>query len=95
MSPVPQNLTLVVVVSGQPVSLKGNVHQTVEHLVKEALKQSGNQGQLPSEWELRRPDGSLIDQALTIEASGIFEGMTLYLSPAAGAGGALSVGEFS
>ena len=82
------NLNLDVVVSGQPTALKTNVHQTVEHLVHEALTRSGNEGQPASAWELRRADGALVDQALTIEASGIAEGMTLYLSPRAGAGGA-------
>lgn len=87
MGPTAQNLTLVVVVSGQPVSIKANVHQKVEHLVKEALRESGNEGQLPSQWELRRSDGGLIEQELSLEAAGITEGMTLYLSPGAGAGG--------
>jgi hypothetical protein len=82
-----QNIALIVVVSGQPSSIKANQHQKVEHLVEEALKQTGNKGQPPSEWELRRSDGALIDQALTIEAAGIADAMTLYLSPRAGAGG--------
>jgi hypothetical protein len=87
MSPSSQNLTVVVVVSGQPTSVKTNVHQTIEKLVAEALKETGNKGQPPSEWELRRADGGLIEQTLTIEAAGVIEGMTLYLSPRAGAGG--------
>jgi hypothetical protein len=85
----PQNLRLVIVVSGQPVAVKENVHQTGEHLVREALRRSGNEGQLPSDWELRKADGNLIDQTIPLGDSGILEGMTLYLSPAAGAGGAL------
>lgn len=88
MAPQSQNITAVVVVSGQPTSVKVNLHQKVEHLVKEALKLSGNQGQPSSEWELRRSDGGLIDQDSTIESAAIKEGMTLYLSPKAGAGGA-------
>jgi hypothetical protein len=87
MSPSPQNLTLVVVVSGQPSSVKVNIHQSIEKLVQEALKDSGNKGQAPSEWELRRSDGGLIEQTLSVEAAGLTDGMTLYLSPRAGAGG--------
>ena len=43
---------------GQPERLKVNVHQTLEHLVHEALQKSGNQGQAPSDWELRTEDGA-------------------------------------
>jgi hypothetical protein len=85
--PNQQNIDVTVVVSGQPEKLKVNVHQTVEHLVHEALQKSGNQGQAPSEWELRTEDGSLIDQAVTVAAAGIADGVTLFLSPKAGAGG--------
>jgi Protein of Unknown function (DUF2604) len=89
MSPSSQNLTVAIVVSGQPTSVKTNVHQTIEKLVSEALKDTGNPGQPPSEWELRRSDGGLVEQTLTVEAAGLIEGMTLYLSPRAGAGGML------
>ena len=82
-----ENIQLQVVVSGQPSTIKVNVHQTVEQLVKEALKESGNKGQPPSEWELRTSDGTLIDQSLAIGAAGITDGATLFLSPRAGAGG--------
>lgn len=81
------NLDVHVVVSGQPINIKTNVHQAVEHLVKEALRESGNKGQPPSEWELRTSDGALIDQGLKIGAAGIIDGVTLFLSPRAGAGG--------
>jgi hypothetical protein len=81
------NIDVVVVVSGQPERLKVNVHQTVEHLVHEALQKSTNQGQAPSEWELRTEDGSLLEQAMTVAAAGIHDGVTLFLSPKAGAGG--------
>lgn len=85
--PSEQNIDVTVVVSGQPERLKVNVHQTLEHLVHEALQTSGNQGQPPSEWELRTEDGSLLDQATTVAAAGIHDGVTLFLSPKAGAGG--------
>lgn len=82
-----QNITVNVVVSGQPTAIEVNVHQKVEHLVREALNKTGNKGQPPSDWELRTTDGVLIEQTLTIETAGILNGMTLYLSPRAGAGG--------
>lgn len=85
--PSEQNIDVTVVVSGQPQRLKLNVHQTVEHLVHEALQKSGNQGQAPSEWELRTEDGRLLEQGGTVAGATIHDGMTLFLSPKAGAGG--------
>jgi hypothetical protein len=85
--PSEQNIEVTVVVSGQPERLKVNVHQTLEHLVHEALQKSGNKGQAPSEWELRTEDGRLLEQSMTIAAAGIQDGVTLFLSPKAGAGG--------
>ena len=82
-----ENVNVQVVVSGQPTAIKANIHQTVQHLVVEALRESGNKGQPPSEWELRTSDGALIDQSLAIGAAGITDGITLFLSPRAGAGG--------
>ena len=82
-----EDVSVIVVVSGQPIQIKVNVHQRVEQLVHLALQQSGNKGQPPSEWELRTSDGTLIDQSRDIDAAGITDGMTLYLSPKAGAGG--------
>jgi len=75
-----ENIQVQVVVSGQPTTIKVNVHQTVEQLVKEALKESGNKGQPPSEWELRTSDGTLIDQSLAVGAAGITDGGTLFLA---------------
>jgi hypothetical protein len=85
--PSEQSIELTVVVSGQPVRLKVNVGQTLEHLVHEALQKSGNKGQPPSEWELRTADGTLLNQSLTVGAVGLKDGATLFLSPKTGAGG--------
>jgi hypothetical protein len=82
-----ENIDVTVVVSGQPERLKVNLHQTVDHLVHDALQRSNNHGQGSSEWELRTEDGRLLEQSVTIAAAGIQSGMTLFLSPKAGAGG--------
>jgi hypothetical protein len=82
-----QNIEIVVVVSGQPERLKVNLHQPLEHVVHEALQRTANKGQASSDWELRMEDGRLLDQGLTVAAAGVQHGMTLFLSPKAGAGG--------
>lgn len=81
------NIQLTIVVSGQPVGVTVNIHQTIEQLIHESLNRSGNKGQPPSEWELRTTEGALIGSGLTVASAGLLPGMTLYLNPRAGAGG--------
>lgn len=85
--PKSESISVHVVVSGQATTIKVNLNQSVEHLVREALRESGNKGQPASEWELRTSDGTLIDQSLKILVAGIMDGATLFLNPRAGAGG--------
>lgn len=80
-----QLIEVIVVVSGQSERIRVNLHQTLEHVVRDALQRSGNQGQAPSEWELRREDGSLLDQAQRVAEAGINDGTTLFLNPKTGA----------
>jgi hypothetical protein len=82
-----KKINLTVVVSGQPVPIEINHNRLVEHLVEKALKQSGNHGQAPDQWELRTESGDLIDQSLQVDQAGIHDGMTLFLNPKTGAGG--------
>jgi hypothetical protein len=94
MSPQPvkppkpdRTIDLVVVVSGQPTPVRVNSNQTIAHLIHEALQQSGNKGQDPSQWDLRLEGGDLLDPGLRVGDVGLTDGMTLYLNPRAGAGG--------
>jgi len=80
-------IEITIVVSGQPERLKANDHQRLEILVREALARSGNEGQPPSDWELRTEDGRLLDQEQTVAQAEIVKGQTLFLSPKAGGGG--------
>jgi hypothetical protein len=82
-----KHIEITVVVSGQPERLKLHEHEKLEHAVREALKRSGNEGQPPSEWELRTEGGQLLEQTQTVAEAGIENGQTLFLSPKAGAGG--------
>lgn len=86
--PQPNNhVDLIIVVSGRPEPVRVNPKQKITQLVREALNQTGNHGQPPESWELRTEDGTVLDQDQTVEHAGLQDGMTLFLSPQAGAGG--------
>jgi len=78
---------LTVVVSGQAVQVTINHKKLVQDLVEKALKESGNHGQAPDQWELRSESGELIDQSIQVDQAGIHDGITLFLNPKTGAGG--------
>lgn len=80
-------ITITVVVSGQGVQVSVNPNQKVAQLIKEALHVSGNKGQSGEDWELRTANGNLLDPDSKVADAAITEGITLYLSPKAGAGG--------
>jgi hypothetical protein len=82
-----KEIDLTIVVSGQPERLKAHPNEKLERLVHQALKRSGNEGQPPSDWELRTESGELLDQETTVAHAGVVNGQTLFLSPKAGAGG--------
>lgn len=81
------HLDLVIVVSGAPQPVRVNNHQSLEHVVREALRESGNAGQPPEDWELRTEDGALLSLDVRAGDAGLHDGQTLFLSPKAGAGG--------
>lgn len=83
----PTEFDVIVVVSGSPVTVRIKSNQILEHLVHEALKESGNVGQPPSDWELRTQSGALLAQSEQAGDAGLHEGETLFLNPRAGAGG--------
>lgn len=79
-------ITIIVVVSGEDVAVTVNTHQKVAQLVREALNESGNQGQPVENWILKS-DAGAIDFEQRIADAGITDGMKLYLNPKAGEGG--------
>jgi hypothetical protein len=81
------HLELVIVVSGSPEAVRINRNEPMEHAVREALRESGNPGQPPEDWELRTESGHLIPLNLRGQEAGVVDGQTLFLSPKAGAGG--------
>lgn len=86
-TPRHHEIEITIVVSGQPERLRAEEHEKLERLVREALRHSGNEGQPPSDWELRTEDGRLLNQEETVAEAGVENGQTLFLSPKAGAGG--------
>jgi len=81
------NIDVIVVVSGTPQPIRVNIHQKLEQLVEEALRESGNVGQPASEWEMRSENGQQLDITMRIMDAGVVAGETLFLNPRAGAGG--------
>lgn len=81
------HVDLVIVVSGAPESVRINRNERLEDAVREALRESGNQGQRPEDWELRDESGQLLVLSMRPDEAGLFDGQTLFLSPKAGAGG--------
>lgn len=82
-----KQIDVVVVVSGQPQSIRINTREKLEQLVREALHETGNQGQAASGWELRTEDGRLLSLHLRLDEVGLTSGTVLFLNPLAGAGG--------
>jgi uncharacterized protein DUF2604 len=81
------NFSIQVVVSGQAVTEKVNEHQTLDHVVREALQASGNQGQNPDAWDLRTAAGAILPLNQTVEQAGVTAGALLYLNPKTSSGG--------
>lgn len=81
------HLDVVVVVSGVPRSGRINIHEPLEHLIREVLRESGDEGRNAAEFELRTEDGRLLESATRAKDSGLVDGQTLFLNPRAGAGG--------
>jgi hypothetical protein len=82
-----QHLDLVIVVSGVPRPVRINLHVRLEQAVRDVLRDSGNSGQPPEDFELRTEDGQLLSFDSRAGDVGLHDGQTLFLNPRAGAGG--------
>ena len=80
-------ITIVVVVNGEPTSVEANSNAPLHTIIPKALAATGNVGQPPENWELRDGDGNLLDIEKKIEAFGWEPGIRLFLSLKAGIGG--------
>lgn len=80
-------IDVVVVVSGVPRPAELNVNEPLRNVVREVLRDSGDAGRDPSEFELRTDDGRLLDLSSSALDAALVSGVTLFLNPRAGAGG--------
>ena len=80
-------IEFTIVVNGTPITEKFKAEATVESVVEDVLKKSGNTGQPLENWELRDSSGQVIDFDKIIESVVQKEGSELFLSLKAGVGG--------
>ena len=86
--PSDKNITLVVVVGGVDQTVTVNPNQDVKHLVKEALRTSGQPDEPPENWVLRTVGGDEIPQSGRVrDVAAITAGVKLFLSQSTGGGG--------
>ena len=80
-------LPLTVVVNGQPTVVDAVVKDPLRSIIEPALRQTGNSGQPPENWELRDADGNPLDLNKKIEDYPFTEATRLFLNLKAGVGG--------
>ena len=82
-----KKIPLTIVVNGQPTVVDAVVEDPLRSIIEPALRQTGNSGQPPENWELRDADGSLLDLNKKIEDYAFTDKTRLFLSLKAGVGG--------
>ncbi|WP_237478595.1 putative metal-binding protein [Lichenibacterium dinghuense] len=87
----PQPLALVVVVNSEPIAVEAVPSELLSALVDGVLERAKPVGRADDEWQLKTEAGVVLDLALTVEAAGIQDGATLFLSLKAGAAGEADV----
>ncbi|MDE0231638.1 MAG: DUF2604 domain-containing protein [bacterium] len=85
--PTAKKTPITVVVNGQPTIVDAVSIEPLGAIIPVALRQTGNTGQPPENWELRDPDGNLLDLDKKIEDYGFPEKFRLFLNLKAGVGG--------
>ncbi len=80
-------ITLVLVVNGQQTEVTASGNAPLGSIKGRALEQTGNSGQPPENWELRDPQGALLDESKKIEDFHFAPGTKIFLNLKAGVGG--------
>lgn len=83
----PAQIEIVIVVNGEPTTVHVSPNSPLRTVIPKALEATGNTGQPPENWELRDPDGSLLDVSKKISSFGFPPGVRLFLNLKAGVGG--------
>jgi hypothetical protein len=78
---------LTVVVNSEPVSVEVCRSTLLSAVVADVLAKAKPTGRTDDQWELKTEAGTVLDQALSVEAAHVACGSTLYLSLKAGAAG--------
>lgn len=81
-------MELLVIVNGQPATLKANPNAPLHSLIGRALAQTGNAaGQPPENWEFRDVAGAVLPGERKIGDFNFPDGARLFLNLRAGVGG--------
>ena len=83
----PKKTEITVVVNGQPTIVNAIEDEPLSTIIPDALRQTGNSGQPPENWELRDVDGNPLDLGKKIGDYGFTEKVRLFLNLKAGVGG--------
>lgn len=79
--------TLVFIINGQDFKITADPNAPLGLAVAQALRESGNTGRPPEEWEVRDVEGVLLEQRRTPTELRLRGGARLFLSLQVGAGG--------
>ena len=82
-----KKISITVVVNGQPTVVDALEDSALRTIIPDALRQTGNSGQPPDNWELRDVDGALLDLDKKVGDYGFPEKTRLFLNLKAGVGG--------
>ncbi|HEV2454168.1 MAG TPA: DUF2604 domain-containing protein, partial [Verrucomicrobiae bacterium] len=77
-------IRLTIVVNGKPTEVEAHLNEPLFSVIPIALKQTGNQGQPPENWELKDIKGNTLDLTKKIEDFHFQCDVTLFLSLKAG-----------
>jgi ABC-type Zn2+ transport system substrate-binding protein/surface adhesin len=80
-------LVLTVVVGGTATEVEANPEAPINSIIPIALKQTGNEGQPPENWQLKDTQGTILDINKKIEDFHFSCDVKLFLSLKAGVGG--------
>ena len=78
---------VTVIVNGQPTVVFAIEDQPLGNIIPDALRQTGNSGQPPKNWELRDTQGNLLDPDKNYGDYAFPEKVRLFLNLKAGVGG--------